>query len=417
MNTAYTITDKSIVLMIDGKTQIINRTDDRFSDVYDAIRDKNFESIPAILDIKGKLISDSCGGLYLLNGVLHCNDYKIEPLLASRIIRIYKERFDLVPITLFLENLMSNPSERSREQLYGFIEACNLPITADGHFLAYKMVTSVFKDIYTGTMDNSIGSIVEVPRENVDPDPNRTCSRGLHFCSEGYLGSYGTKSSSQVVIVKLNPRDVVSIPIDYNNAKGRACRYEVVDTISWDDKIKPLYTDEYSDNVLEDKSESNTNKRWELRRTSDGELIEAFTTRAESRVVRRINGYDDHYILDTDTQDVIAGTPYSDYLDDYEDDECVEEYNYADDADDPEYNEDNDEGYLGDDEYEEEYNCEDDYETYEDDDSDLRWVVYNIHDGGTIDSFYSRVDARALRKSLGYSDYYIWDRINNKIVV
>ena len=28
--------------------------------------------------------------------------------------------------------------------------------------------------------------------------------------------------------MKINPRDVVSIPSDYNDAKGRACRYEVV---------------------------------------------------------------------------------------------------------------------------------------------------------------------------------------------
>ena len=30
------------------------------------------------------------------------------------------------------------------------------------------------------------------------------------------------------MIVKINPRDVVSIPTDYNNSKGRACRYEVI---------------------------------------------------------------------------------------------------------------------------------------------------------------------------------------------
>jgi hypothetical protein len=32
----------------------------------------------------------------------------------------------------------------------------------------------------------------------------------------------------RTVIVKINPRDVVSIPTDYNEAKGRACRYEVI---------------------------------------------------------------------------------------------------------------------------------------------------------------------------------------------
>ena len=30
------------------------------------------------------------------------------------------------------------------------------------------------------------------------------------------------------MIVKINPRDVVSIPTDYDFSKGRACRYEVI---------------------------------------------------------------------------------------------------------------------------------------------------------------------------------------------
>jgi hypothetical protein len=42
------------------------------------------------------------------------------------------------------------------------------------------------------------------------------------------------------VIVKINPRDVVSIPTDYNNAKGRACRYEVIGEVGAnpDDKVE-----------------------------------------------------------------------------------------------------------------------------------------------------------------------------------
>jgi hypothetical protein len=60
----------------------------------------------------------------------------------------------------------------------------------------------------------------------------------LHFCSQDYLPHFGNGYDSRVVIVKINPADVVSIPSDYNNAKGRACRYEVVGEIGNDgDKI------------------------------------------------------------------------------------------------------------------------------------------------------------------------------------
>jgi hypothetical protein len=48
---------------------------------------------------------------------------------------------------------------------------------------------------------------------------------GLHFCSRDYLSHFG---GERIMILKINPRDVVSIPVDYNAAKGRACRYEVI---------------------------------------------------------------------------------------------------------------------------------------------------------------------------------------------
>jgi hypothetical protein len=62
-------------------------------------------------------------------------------------------------------------------------------------------------------------------RNQVNDNKDVTCSAGLHFCSQGYLGHF---SGERVMILKINPRDVVSIPTDYNNTKGRCARYEVV---------------------------------------------------------------------------------------------------------------------------------------------------------------------------------------------
>jgi hypothetical protein len=124
-----------------------------------------------------------------------------------------------------MENMMTNPSFRAVNELYGFLEKNNLPITPDGHFLAYKRVRENYTDCHTGKMDNSVGKVVEMERNKVDDNQNNTCSSGLHFCSENYLRSFG---GERTVIVKINPRDVVSIPTDYDNSKGRACRYEVI---------------------------------------------------------------------------------------------------------------------------------------------------------------------------------------------
>jgi hypothetical protein len=64
-------------------------------------------------------------------------------------------------------------------------------------------------------------------RNAVDDNKDQTCSTGLHFCGLSYLDHFGG-SDSRTVIVKIDPADVVSIPSDYNGAKGRACRYEVI---------------------------------------------------------------------------------------------------------------------------------------------------------------------------------------------
>ena len=70
------------------------------------------------------------------------------------------------------------------------------------------------------------------------------------------------------MIVKINPKDVVAIPSDYNNTKGRTCRYEVVGeyTENWREKIgrgesgwdAPLYSSdggEYEDEDCDDYNE------------------------------------------------------------------------------------------------------------------------------------------------------------------
>jgi hypothetical protein len=146
-------------------------------------------------------------------------------------IQMLQEGFPIEPMVNFMENLYKNPSHRAVTELYGFLEKNALPITPDGHFLAYKKVRTNYLDVHSGTMDNSIGKIVEMERHEVNDNKDETCSTGLHFCGMSYLSCFG---GERTVIVKINPADVVSIPSDYNDAKGRACRYEVIGEVDAD---------------------------------------------------------------------------------------------------------------------------------------------------------------------------------------
>ncbi len=154
--------------------------------------------------------------------------------LCKQIRLMHDEGLPLEPMINFVRKMRKNPSYRIREQLWGFIEACQkdggFTIADDGDIMAYKVVGEDYKDKHSGRFDNSIGSIVSMPREEVDDNPANTCSAGLHFCAYSYVNSF-SGDNDHLMLVKVNPADVVSIPADYDNAKARCCRYEVVDEI------------------------------------------------------------------------------------------------------------------------------------------------------------------------------------------
>lgn len=161
------------------------------------------------------------------DGLVTLGGQVIDNSLTRRMLVMREEGFDLSPMANFLVRLQANPSYRARQELYTFLEVGQLPLTPDGCFLAYKIVRSDYKDYHSGTFDNSVGQVLTMPRSAVDDDCNRTCSAGLHFCSLSYLSCFGG-SDGHVMILKIDPADVVSIPADYNNTKGRCCRYEVI---------------------------------------------------------------------------------------------------------------------------------------------------------------------------------------------
>jgi hypothetical protein len=61
-------------------------------------------------------------------------------------------------------------------------------------------------------------------RGAVDDNRQHTCSRGLHVCGFEYLSGY---SGARLIAVEIDPRDVVSVPVDYRNTKMRVCKYYI----------------------------------------------------------------------------------------------------------------------------------------------------------------------------------------------
>jgi hypothetical protein len=233
----YLLQGKNIILVVGGKSHTISKdTHMNYGKIVDALKAKDWDALVELVEPAKAIVNFGKGYVKIENGVVYWKGSPFNNALSSRMIEMYQDGFPIDPMVRFMENLMANPSKRSVDQVYGFLEKNNLPITEDGHFLAYKKVRKDYLDIHSGTFDNSIGQVIEMDRNLVDDNPDSHCSTGLHFCSESYLQSFGS-SSDPVMILKINPADVVSIPTDYNGAKGRCMKYEVIAEVEGDPKL------------------------------------------------------------------------------------------------------------------------------------------------------------------------------------
>lgn len=253
------ITDKNIMIVFEGlPPYTIRRTDDedqqqrydlikaKIVNAYENNTDENWEEIRSLFapvikkeDIyidKDHEKRMGKNGIVFKDGNFYYKGYKLKNYLIHRILEIKKEsemtnqpfKHLINPLVMFLENLMKNPSNNSVAQLYRFVEHTKLPITEDGCILAYKIVTHDYKDKHSKSINNKVGAKPWMPRNEVDDNPHQTCSSGYHFCSYKYATGFFNSGNDRMVVIKVNPADVVSIPVDYNNEKGRCCQYEVL---------------------------------------------------------------------------------------------------------------------------------------------------------------------------------------------
>ena len=207
---------------------------------------------------------------------LYDSDGLVSSDLADKLAKALGEDPDNEPriraMVRFLARAKENPSMPDADKLYRWIFSEKLTLTPDGHFLGYKSVAKSPKDVlskveitlpngdaetadYAHTMHDGdvywshfsgggitngvefpeqvpqwVGAVVEMPRDKVDSRGDVECSVGLHVGTYGYASKFYAGDISQLLLVKVDPKDVVSVP-DYDFTKLRACRYTVVGEI------------------------------------------------------------------------------------------------------------------------------------------------------------------------------------------
>ncbi len=291
MSYPYILQGDNVTLVIDGTPHTVNKTHVAYQKVIDAIKAGHWDDVKSLINPVKAVINYSKGNVEIVDGEMFWKRMPFHNSLSNRMIQMLADGFEIDPMVNFMNNLMQNPSRQAVTELYGFLEKNSLPITPDGCFLAYKRVREDYKDCHTGTMDNSVGRVVEMERNMVDDNRNNTCSAGLHFCSHSYLASF---SGARTVIVKINPAAVVSIPSDYNDAKGRTCRYEVIGEVERDPQDNVEFNKPVQHNANSVKFEPKTGSSAFYRGYTDGftsaEYNPDFPTSDEHRMYEE--GYD-----------------------------------------------------------------------------------------------------------------------------
>ena len=264
------VTKHGATVILNGKSHSVASSHPNFALVMEAIKEKRWEDLPDLVDIQDAVkvyVETESGNVRVEDGTVIYTDPQTgvdticDGYIVERILQFMREGIDAAPLLNFLNKVMQNSSFRVIKDLYTFLSNRNMPLDADGDFYGYKAIRNDWMDKHSGRISNHIGETLTFNRREVDDNPQHDCSYGLHVGSIQYVKSfahgYGTEGGDRIIIVKVNPADVVAVP-EYDTTKLRCCEYEVISEYTdvlpdttWE-AGQEMYSDEDTDEVFDD---------------------------------------------------------------------------------------------------------------------------------------------------------------------
>ena len=184
---------------------------------------------------------------------------------------------DLKAVLKFVEKTLGALTTDTQEQLFSWLLANNgFTLTADGDILGYKSVERTeggqlvsihsgpgsikARDPFTGQikvhnysnahLPNNPGTVVFMDRELVQHDPSVGCAPGLHVGTWNYAANQFVGDA--MVLVKVNPAHVISVPYECEAQKMRVSSYEVIKEVPREDRVTERTFDVDFDSLIED---------------------------------------------------------------------------------------------------------------------------------------------------------------------
>ena len=220
----YTLSKHSVTVVHEGQPFTVKSSAANYTSLAAALEAKDWDRAVQLLTVKEAVKTWSKGDFNLSGGHVTYLGERLPQSLSRRILDLVAKNEAPDAFLRFWRRLQANPSARSVEQLWPFLEKKGIPIHPTGHILAYKGVKTNMRDQHTGTIDNSVGVHNQMPRNKISDDPNVACHFGFHVGALEYAKSF----SAVTIICAVDPADVVCIPKDHSHQKMRVCSYTVV---------------------------------------------------------------------------------------------------------------------------------------------------------------------------------------------
>jgi len=221
----FTHTQDTITVFVDGTPYTFAAGTAQYHGLRDAIFRQDWDAVPRHLTVAGALQQWLCDRFTVDSAnLISYQGYHLPDTMSRRIVAMVTAGESPAPLFAFYERLARNPSHRSVQNLWSFLQHSGIPLETDGTFLAYKGVSADLKDMRTGHIDNSPGQTVRMPRNQISDDSRKTCEQGLHVGALEYAKDWGPR----VVICRVDPEHIVCVPDDYDGQKMRTCEYTVV---------------------------------------------------------------------------------------------------------------------------------------------------------------------------------------------
>ena len=225
----YILTEQSLTVVIEGKAHTMNNDHPAWEQAKQALSSQEWDRLEGLFDVESAVQDylDEDASIEVKDGAVFYRGESVHNQVVERILDFMRQDLPYQPLVKFLGKLMDNPSRRATDELYAFLEHKNMPLTPEGNFLAYKGVNDDFTDKYTGKFSNAVGNVVEMRRNGVCDDANMGCSSGFHAGSYEYAKGYAS-GGGNLMVVEIDPSDVVSVPFDCDCQKLRTAKYKVV---------------------------------------------------------------------------------------------------------------------------------------------------------------------------------------------